>query len=59
MEKKLVAKLPPGTLEQEGSVVPNVEGNGVATRRSFRIPESDELSEHETLPVDQLERSSR
>jgi hypothetical protein len=101
MEKKHVAKLPPGTLQtvnhscqyntaeinrafdemtipddslpsldgprtqtvgevmQEGSLVPDVEGNGVATRRSFRTSGSDELREQETLPMDQLERSVR
>jgi hypothetical protein len=48
-----------GEVLQEGCLVPHVEGNGVAVRGSSRIPESDELAEQETLPMDQLERSSR
>ncbi|XP_021924264.1 probable LRR receptor-like serine/threonine-protein kinase At1g51810 isoform X3 [Zootermopsis nevadensis] len=48
-----------GEVMQEGSVVPYVEGNSVAITRRFKIPESDEQLEQETLPVDLLERSSR
>jgi hypothetical protein len=47
-----------GEVIQERFVVPSAQGHGVASREGFRIPESDGLAEQDTLPVDQLERSS-